>query len=69
MVHKQKDVQTPGEVTMEQYHYHNILFGGDQLTNGSQRICQYSEFERRRLEGLVPCVEDWHTKVISLEVS
>ena len=35
MVHKQKLVQTPGESepdTMEQYHYHNILFGGDQLT-------------------------------------
>ena len=31
MVHKQKLVQTPGESepdTMEQYHYHNILFGG-----------------------------------------
>ena len=75
MVHKQKLVQTPGESepdTVEQYHYHNILFGGDQLTvariRGSQRIRQHSEFEKGKLEGLVPCVEDWHTKVILLEV-
>lgn len=68
-------VQTTGESepdTIEHFHYHSILFGGDQLTvariRGAQRIRLNSEDERGRLEGLVPCVEDWHTKVTLLEV-
>ena len=51
--------KTPGESepdTVEQYHYHNILFGGDQLTvariRGSQRIRQHSEFRRENWRGL-----------------
>lgn len=76
VVHEEKIVLTPGESepdTIQQFHYHPILFGGDQLTvariRGSQRIRQNSEDEKGRLEGLVPCVEDWHTKVILLEVN
>lgn len=68
-------VQTTGESepdTIEHSHYHSILFSGDQLTvariRGAQRIRLNSEDERGRLEGLVPCVEDWHTKVTLLEV-
>lgn len=75
VVHEKEVVLTTGESepdTIQQFHYHPILFGGDQLTiariRGSQRIRMNSEDEKGRLEGLVPCVEDWHSKVILLEV-
>ena len=49
-----------------------LLFGGDQLTvtriRGVQRIRQNSEDKKGQLQGLVPCVEDWHPKVCLLEV-
>ena len=76
VVHDEEVVLTPGEQepdTIQQFHYHPILFGGDQLTvariRGAQRIRLNSENEKGRLGGLVACVEDWHAKVILLEVS
>ena len=52
--------------------FHPILFGGDQLTakraRGSQKVRSNSSNEEDRLQGVVPTVEDWHTKACLLEV-
>ena len=53
--------------------FFEILFGGDQLTvaraAGVQDLRKGHEMALERLEGLTPVVEDWHTRVILLEVS
>lgn len=53
-------------------HFYHILFGGDQLTaaraRGSQRVRMNSDDGLSRFEGLIPVVEDWHAKVILLQV-
>ena len=51
---------------------HKILLGGDQLTaaraRGAQALgCNHGTREDR-LVGLIPTVEDWHTRVILLQV-
>ena len=50
-----------------------ILFGGDQLTvaraKGAQKAKVNSVSPSNRFDGLVPMIEDWHTKVILLKVS
>ena len=49
-----------------------ILFGGDQLTvaraRGAQKAKVNSTSPSSRLEGLVPMIEDWHSKVVLLKV-
>ena len=44
-----------------------MLFGGDQLTaeraRSSRQAGSNSDNAKGRLEGLVPVVEDWHSKV------
>ena len=51
---------------------HPILFGGDQLTAArargakSAKINSYDPF--KRLDGLIPIAEDWHTKLNFLGV-
>lgn len=51
---------------------HPLLFGGDQLTaaraRGAKRIKMNGISPMTRLEGLIPCAEDWHAKVNLLEV-
>ena len=53
--------------------FHQILFGGDQLTTARCRGCQAirinSATESQKLSGLLPVIEDWHTKVVLLEVN
>ena len=52
---------------VEKYNFHQILFGGDQLTavcaRAAQQIRANSEIEVGRLEGLVPTAEDWHANI------
>lgn len=52
---------------------HKVLFGGDLLTairaKGAQRIRQNSEHPVGRLEGFIPVAEDWHAKVVLMEVN
>jgi len=52
---------------------HPILFGGDQLTvtrtRGSQAAMSDASSLSKRLEGLIPVVEDWHARVVLAEVS
>lgn len=53
--------------------FHRLLFGGDQLTakraRAGVRIRNNSVNSSDRLEGLLPVSEDWHAKVVFLEVS
>ena len=69
------DVEVAGEstVTVKADHFHNILFGGDQLTvarsRGAQHIRINSVDGIGRLEGLIPVCEDWHVRVTLLSVS
>ena len=71
-----KDVHVPGtnEVRpLREIAFHRVLFGGDQLTakraRGGVRIRKNSTNSADHLEGLLPVSEDWHTKVVFLEVS
>ena len=53
--------------------FHRLLFGGDQLTakraRAGIRIRNNSTNGEDRLEGLLPVAEDWHAKVVLLQVS
>ena len=53
--------------------FHKIMFDGDQLTSsrarGAQKARVNSLSPLTRLDGLIPCCEDWHTKVNLLGVS
>jgi len=52
--------------------FHHILFGGDQVTVvralSGQAVRANSENQRKRLQGFVPTIEDWHTKMCFMEV-
>ena len=70
------DVPVPnsGEVrSLSEISFHRLLFGGDQLTakraRAGVRIRNNSTNSADRLEGLLPVAEDWHAKVVFLEVS
>ena len=77
-VHAQEfteDVSLPntGEtVPVQKAVIHSILFGGDQLTaaraRGAKRIKTNGITPQARFDGIIPCAEDWHTKVNFLEV-
>lgn len=60
------------EVRYSDKHIHKTLFGGDQLTvaraRSAQNIRCNEETATKRLEGLIPVVEDWHTRVTLLKV-
>ena len=49
------------------------LFGGDQLTaaraRGAITAMSNASSTAKRLEGLIPVIEDWHAQVTLLEVS
>ena len=63
---------TDETVTIKQANIHRILFGGDQLTaaraRGANKARINSVSPMKLLEGLTPCVEDWHAKLNLLEV-
>lgn len=52
--------------------FHQVLFGGDQLTvacmRGTQALCDTQDKPTDRLEGLTPVVEDWHTRMTLMKV-
>ena len=71
-----KDVPIPNssEVrSLKEITFHRLLFGGDQLTakraRAGIRIRNNSTNSADRLKGLLPVAEDWHAKVVFLEVS
>ena len=59
--------------SLKEITFHRLLFGGDQLTakraRAGVRIRNNSVNNADRLEGLLPVAEDWHAKVVFLEVS
>lgn len=70
---KEHCILSTGEVeVVDEYNFHQILFGGDQLTcaraRGSQKAKVSEVTNRAQLLGLVPVAEDWHTKMCLLEV-
>ena len=64
---------TGEEVQVQHVSCHKTLFGGDQLTvaraRGAQRVMSNSVSHMSHIHGLIPCVEDWHTKLNLLGVS
>lgn len=52
--------------------FHPILFGGDQLTvarmRGTQALRDTQDKRVDRLDGVIPVVEDWHTRMTLLKV-
>jgi len=61
------------EFVAEEDCYHQILFGGDQLTvcraRGAQSARFHDDEAAERIEGLLPVVEDWHTRMTLMRVS
>lgn len=58
---------TTGEL---QHHLMKILFGGDQLTVTQARRARVNSLSAvTRLEGIIPCAEDWHVKLNLLDGS
>lgn len=59
-------------VNLQHVRFHKVLLGGDQLTaactRGSQEAMANSSTAFKRLEGLIPVVEDWHARVVLTEV-
>ena len=66
-------VSVGSTVTAKADHFHNILFGGDQLTvaraRGAQHARENSVDGVGRLDGLVPVCEDWHARVVLRTIS
>ena len=64
---------TGEEVQVPQASLHQILFGGDQLTaaraRGAIRARVNSLSATARLDGIIPCAEDWHVKLNLPDVS
>ena len=69
---QQVDISDGRTVTQPISTLHPLLFGGDQLTaariRGAQEGKCNSITASNRFEGLIPVIEDWHTKVVLLEV-
>ena len=67
-------VQMPGRAPkrMQINTMHKVLIGGDQLMvarmEGAKSMREDSQHDAGRLDGFIPVVEDWHTKVCLLEV-
>lgn len=63
---------TEETVEVPQARFYSILFGGDQLTvaraRGAKKVRVNSVSQITRLDGLIPCAEDWHTKLNLLGV-
>ena len=52
---------------------HTVMLGGDQLsvvrTRSALKVKSNAETPSKRLEGIIPTVEDWHAKLTLFEVS
>ena len=64
---------TGTSLSYDKTQFHQILFGGDQLSVARSRStkilrCTHDK-ATDRLEGLVPVPEDWHTRMTFMKVS
>jgi len=70
--HSVVDPETEETVIISSQRLHPVLFGGDQLTTERVRGCRRTRSNAtktvEKLEGLIPVVEDWHSKVALLKV-
>ena len=59
-------------ISEEQAHLTKTLFGGDQLTaaraQGAILAMANASSPLKRLQGMIPVIEDWHAQVVLLEV-
>lgn len=66
-------ISTGEDVKEEKASIRRIIVGGDQLTSARIRAGQKGKLNgqspAKRLEGIVPAVEDWHAKANFLGVS
>lgn len=76
LIQTTKQVHIPGiaeEVDVCQAALHRIFLGGDQLTAARARAAIKTRINSltcaTRLDGLIPCAEDWHAKLNLLDVS
>ena len=72
--YEERKICSTGEVVMkEKAKFHPILFGGDQLTaaraRSAMKVRVNSNTSAKKLSGIIPVVEDWHTKANFLGVS
>ena len=74
-VESQKTVIVPGceePKHLKVHRFHHILLGGDQLTavraRSSQSVRRNSETALDQLQGITPVCEDWHARVVLLQV-
>ena len=73
MQHYQKYIpKIAGDNTTDIVSYHAILSGGDAFTccrqRGLLRVMKNSDDQLKKCDGFIPVIEDWHTKVVLLEV-
>ena len=65
-------VQLGENAAVSEEFFHEILFGGDQLTVCRSRAAQSArcndDVPIERLEGLIPVVEDWHARLTLMRV-
>ena len=59
--------------TFDDTTFSKILFGGDQLTaarmRGTQTLLVLTTTPTDRLEGVIPVLEDWHSRMALVDVS
>lgn len=59
-------------VSFDKTTFHDILFGGDQLTvaraRGTKGLRHTEDSGVDRLDGLVPVIEDWHARQTLMKV-
>ena len=70
---EKRTINTGETVLEEKAKFHPVLVGGDQLTVARARsaikIKANSHSPTKRLSGIIPVMEDWHTKANFLGVS
>ena len=61
------------KVTFDDTEFFKLLLGGDQLTaariRGTQALRVTQDKAADRLQGLIPVVEDWHSRMALVDVS
>ena len=72
---KEGEISLPdaSKVTFDDTRFFKILLGGDQLTaarvRGTQALRVTQDKACDRLHGLIPVVEDWHSRMALVDVS
>ena len=70
---EEKEISNGTVEKIEKANMHQILLGGDQLTAARSRSAikakGNSQTPAKQLQGIIPVMEDWHTKANFLGVS